>query len=243
MEAFYGCSNLLTVDLGQGVSEVEAYAFWECKNLLSFKFPKNFNLDENYLYFKYTIAVIRAPQQWWTDGNHGGIISQLPEHTYRYSYTNSNDYVYEEDGAYYYNNGKHKVLLYCDSRHVKDNILFIPEGTNVIYEDLYLRIRNLEGVVIPRSVYKIMHQRWDKDNWQYVMPYSSYNYLNYYYYGTPEEFDFIDNNGIEAYQVDAYTRAFAYYYDYEDVVYNYWDEYRWKLDSNGLPIMTRNVME
>ena len=243
MEAFYGCSNLLTVDLGQGVSEVEAYAFWECKNLLSFKFPKDYNLDEYYLHFKYVIPVIRAPKTWIFDDYHGHPVSQLPDFTFKKSYDNSYDYVYEEDGAYYYNDGKHKVLLYCDSRHVKDNILFVPDGTNILAEDLYLRIRNLEGVVLPRSVYQIMHQRWDKDNWQYVRPYSSYNYLNYYYYGTPEEFDFIDNNGIEAYQVDAYTRAFAYYYDYEDVVYNYWDEYRWKLDSNGLPIITRDVME
>lgn len=241
IDAFKDCINLLTVDLGQGVSKVEAEAFGGCIKLLSFKFPQDYNLYENDINFQYIIPVIRAPKKFRYTNFKGDWINCLPEHIYGHLYNDSYDYIYEEDGAYFYNDDVHKVLLYCDDRYVKENILFIPEGTNIIGEDLLLKIRNIEGIVLPRSVYKIMHQRWDKDEWKYVYPSAAFNYLNYYYDGTPEEFDFIDKNGVGAYRVNADATEFTYFYDRgEDYVYNNWDNYRWKFDENGLPILTRD---
>ena len=229
--AFANCSNLLFVDMGDGIVSAEQNAFENCTRILSFKFSPDYDLENYGLSFADKIPVLYAPKEiWYYSYYHREWVNLSPKHIYFYGSTAEPTHIYEEDGYYFYNDGKHKVLLYCEESCVKDGILCIPEGTNVIGASLLYRVRNVEGIVMGRSVYCIQDQRWVKDEWQYSGSSSMPNYLYIYYRGNEIEADFIDLGELDSVGGTNYS-----FYD----VFCYGAEFRgWILDENGKPVIT-----
>lgn len=226
INAFNGCTNLLTVDLGEGVRNVESDAFLNCPKILSFRFPSNYDLEEYYFDFTYSVPVLYGPKKLYGTDYHGSAYLLLPNYTYFHKSTDKGNYIIEENGYYFYMDKEHKVLLLCEENKIKDNTLFVPDGTNIIHEDFFIRLRNITSIVLPRSVYQIMESRWDKDSWDVVFPQVGYNHLNVYYYGIYEEYDFIDLKLLTPYAVDA------------NADYRFYCQGEWTLNNEGLPVLS-----
>ncbi len=233
VDAFRGCSALLSVDLGQGVRRVEENAFRECTSLISFRFPENYNLQENYISFSRTIPVVYNPKTTYfsTDSSniHASWRDYAPDSVYSFKYNDTDHLIYEEDGFRYLNDGMHKVLIHCEQEKVREGILFIPEGTNVLCDGLLYRVHDVEGMVLPRSVYHIMLQEWYKTE-----RFEDGNEFHVYYCGTEDELELIECEGIEP-GSSSLMGAYAYFRFY----YGSDEYYGWSLDENGMPVTSR----
>ena len=230
IDAFRGCSSLLSVDLGQGVSRVEANAFKECTSLLSFRFPENYNLQENYLSFSRTIPVVYNPKTTFysldSSNIHASRHDYAPDSVYSFKYNDTEHPVYEEDGFFYVNDGMHKVLLHCEQELVRDGILFIPEGANVLCDGLLYRVKDVDGMVLPRSVYHVMLQEWYRSE-----RFEDGREFSVYYCGTGDEMEFMRCDGIET-GSSSLMGAYVYFIFY----YGTDEFYGWTYDENGLPV-------
>ena len=71
-----------------------------------------------------------------------------------------------------------------------------------------------------------MESRWDKDSWDVVFPQVGNNYLNVYYYGIYEEYDFIDLKLLTPYAVNA------------NADYRFYCQGEWTLNNEGLPVLS-----
>ena len=117
----------------------------------------------------------------------------------------------------WYNDGGDKVLLGCDSSKVKDGLLVVPDGTNIISENFLYHNIHVTKLIIPESVY------WIKRSFVHKSVFESIEYINIYYQGNINEYGFIIIDVF--YQTSIYSDSYAYRQSYY--------EGEWKLDSNG----------
>ena len=225
--AFKNCTSLRKVDLGNGVVNVGAYAFDNCNGILSFRFSpnidySNFFTDNVFPIFPYnrtdysschfSISVLYIPESM------RGL--DLPNHEHLYYIEEVHeDFVYEENGYYWFEEKGYKELLGYDKELVVNNSVIIPNGCEVIGENFFYHNEIFSNFVVPKTVYKICRS---------YRPYvSGQNQMVYMYYeGEDYEGGYIV---VEELEVSAtYTESFSY------LIYA---SYKWYLDENGLPVL------
>lgn len=189
--AFLNCSSLRFVDLGISVELIGNNAFVGCNSILSFRFSQNLDFDcitannvfdATSLYSIgncYSIPVIYVPKKMMN-------IAYFVKRDYTYNVNDKNEYVIEQNGYYFYCDGGKKELLGCDIEILKNGILNVPDGTDIIGYNFFYHNSNVVGIILPESVY------WIKEGFIGEKEYEQNGRIKVFYLGNLDEYWFIN---------------------------------------------------
>lgn len=218
---FENCTQLKHVTLGRELNSIGQGAFFNCFRILEFKFPRRYTINFNVDIFDHrsNVTCLYLPEKYSSRNAY----SICRNYSYVFKYNDENSYIVEEDGYYFVNINGVKELVFVDEQLIKNNILFVPKGTDVIGLNVLYKVRTVKGMVIPNSVYSIKNQH------IYREPDDRNLNLDVYFEGTRDEWDFMWQGELT---IDNQNTSNYNYYN----TYYFQDEnYGWDYDSNNMP--------
>lgn len=151
--AFFYCTNLRYVHLGDGMQEISAYAFSGCSALTQMTITRNvhtigngaFNSCERLVeVLNYSSLNIN------TTGSNYGNLGNFVKNVIRYEADTKLSK--DENGLLYYTDGNEKILMDYTGENAS---VVIPEGVTEIYKYAFFNNTNITNVVISEGVTKI----------------------------------------------------------------------------------------
>ncbi|MCM1296691.1 MAG: leucine-rich repeat domain-containing protein [Muribaculaceae bacterium] len=168
--AFYGCSNLTSIEIPSSVTSIGGYAFYGCNNLTSIEIPSSVTSIGDYAFYGCSnLTSIEIPSGVTSIGDYAFYgCSNLTSIEIPSSVTSMDEYFFgcsrlesinvdrasksysSEDGILY-NKNKTKLIRCPEGR--KGNVVIIPTGVTDI--GLFQNCKNLTSVTIPPGVTRI----------------------------------------------------------------------------------------
>lgn len=223
--AFNNCTSLKIVDLGKGVENVRERAFDNCNGILSFKFSPNIDYSnffkdnvfpifpynrKNYSECYFSIPVLYIPESMRN--------LAIPNHEHLFYLPDTNNYVLEEEGYYFFEENGCKELLGFDKELIKNDTLIVPDKTDILGGNFFYNNELFLNIVLPRTVYKV------ENTYRRSYPNSNEQKVNIYYLGAYYELNFVYFGRAEL--ASQYTDNFWYYKNSSE---------GWYFDENGIP--------